>query len=185
MNRPLQTFAAAALLAGCGTDLTVDAFAPHDLPEPTSWGNGIEGYNPGGGFGTGGGGTGGGGGDDAYDGTYEGTYEVTTYLADYSVTCSCSANLTTVVDGGVIVVGFGESCTLDCGIGTQLSFDGSVASDGTADGTVEESTSFYYNIPWTGTFDGSTGSGSFSETGLSTSQGSTDVSGSFSVTAAR
>jgi len=184
MTRLIAAPAALLLLIGCGSDLTVDAFQPHQLGEPTSWGNGIEGYDPGFGGGTGGGGTGGGGGD-AYDGTYEGTYSVSTYLADYSVTCSCTAGLTMVVDGGLIVVGFGESCTLDCGIGTQLGFDGSVGDGGAASGTAEEGTSFYYNIPWSGSFDGSAGSGSFSEAGLSTSQGTTDVSGSFSVSAAR
>jgi hypothetical protein len=174
MNRLIAAPAALLLLIGCGSDLTVDAFQPHELGEPTSWGNGIEGYDPG--FG---------GGGDSYDGTYEGTYSVSTYLADFSVTCSCTAGLTMVVDGGLIVVGFGESCTLDCSIGTQLGFDGSVGADGAATGTAEESTSFYYNIPWSGSFDGSAGSGSFSEAGLSTSQGTTDVSGSFSVSAAR
>jgi hypothetical protein len=174
---------APAALAACGDAASLDAFAPHSLGAPATWGQGIDGFDPAGGLpgDTGGGG----GGTDAYDGTWQGSYSVTTYLADYSLSCSCTANLTLVVEGGDIVVGFGETCALDCGISTQLGFDGAVGGDGSASGTVDENLSFYYSVPWTGSFAATAASGSFNEAGLATSQGNTDVSGSFSVAPAR
>ena len=79
-------------------------------------------------------------------------------------------------------MGFGESCSMtDCGITSQLSFSGGVGADGTAAGTVEEDLSFFFTVPWSGTFSADQADATFSEVGLSTSQGTANVSGSFTV----
>lgn len=180
-ERWLSAVALVALAAGCGGDLSTTAFDPHTLSESAGWGQGLEGFGSTGG--TGGvdsGGTGGGGAN-PYDGTWEGTYSLTTELVDFSATCSCSAAVTLVFIDGDMQVGFGENCVLDCGINSQLSFEGGVGADGVAAGTVSEDSSFFFTVPWTGSFTADQGSGSFSEAGLSTNQGNTNVSGSFSV----
>jgi hypothetical protein len=167
-------------LAACGDAVPTTAFDAHTLPESSGWGQGLEGFGTGGTAGD----TGGTGGSSSsqFDGTWEGPYSLLVELTDYAVTCSCSADLTLVVIEGDLQVGFGESCTMtDCGITSQLAFGGSVGADGGAAGTVEEDLSFFFTVPWSGTFTAGQADASFSEVGLSTSQGTANVSGSFTV----
>lgn len=167
-------------LSACGDAVPATAFDPHTLPESSGWGQGLEG------FGTGGtpGDTGGPGGTSTsqFDGTWEGPYSLLVELTDYAVTCTCSADLTLVVIEGDVQVGFGESCAMtDCGITSQLAFSGGVGADGTAAGTVEEDLSFFFTVPWSGSFSTDQADATFSEVGLSTSQGTANVSGGFTV----
>ena len=175
---PAPLLVAATLLAACGGVPPTDAFAPHTLGTPANWGVGIDGFSTGL---PGGRDSGGPGGSPAFDGTWEGTYTVTNYLSDYGVTCEYASDLTMVIDGGDIIVGFANTSAADCGISTQPEFSGSVGTDGAASGLVDEGLSYFYSVPWTGTFTADQGDGSFAEVGLTTSQGATDVSGTFTV----
>lgn len=179
-------FAAAALvgLTACNKAPTADDFGQQQFTEFSQWGRGLEDF---GGGGVGGGGSdsgfstgGGSGGSSGFDGTWQGTYTFTANLPDRGYSCTCSAGLTLGIIEGVLQVGQGESCSMDCGINTRLTFDGSVGGSGAAAGSLTEATSFYFTSSWTGTFTEGSGTGSYTDT-VTTDQGTAEISGSFTV----
>jgi hypothetical protein len=178
---PKPLVASALILAACGKGPAADDFTAQEFGEFAQWSRGLSDFGGGGG---GGGGTdsglGTGGGSASFDGTWQGTYTFTANLPDRGYSCSCSAGVTLGIIEGVLQVGQGDSCAMDCGINTRLVFNGTVGGSGAAAGNVTESTSFYFTTPWTGTFTESSGIGSYSDT-VSTDQGTAEVSGSFTV----
>jgi hypothetical protein len=171
-------------LAGCKGTGSAAVNADITFEEFDKWGEGLESIGGGGGGGSGGGddtaGGDDGGGSADFDGTWQGTYTFTANLTDFGYSCTCSAGLTLGIVEGTLQVGQGESCAMDCGINTRLTFAGSVGGSGAGAGSVEEATSFYFSTAWTGAFDGASGTGSWSDT-VSTDQGTAEISGSFSV----
>lgn len=180
----LAAFTAVMGLAGCKGNSSAAIEAEIPFAEFSQWGEGLEGLGGGGGSGSGGGDDTSGGDDGGsssdFDGTWQGTYSFTANLTDFGYSCTCSAGLTLGIVEGTLQVGQGESCAMDCGINTRLTFAGSVGGSGAGAGSVEEATSFYFSTAWTGSFDATSGIGSWSDV-VSTDQGTAEISGNFSV----
>lgn len=170
-------------LFACGDGTGTNDFADVEFSDPNAWGRGLEDFGAGGGGGgssdTGFSGGSGGGGSTTFDGTWQGTYTFNAEL-ETGVPCTCSSDLTLGIVQGMLQVGQGGMCNMDCGINTRLTFGGNVGASGAGAGPVNEETSFYFSTSWVGTFTESSASGTFADT-VSTDQGTANVSGTFTV----
>ena len=172
-------------LASCSGGTGTSDFTAIEFSDLENWGEGLDDFGSGGGGGSGAsdsglpGGTGGGGSSN-FDGTWQGSYTFVAELTDYGYTCTGSGDLTLGIVSGTLQVGQGGQVSMDCGINSRLTFSGTVGGSGSAAGSVEEATSFYFTTNWVGTFSETSASGSFSDS-VSTDQGAAVVSGSFSV----
>jgi hypothetical protein len=173
----MQRLLLICIFTACGPNAPYSP-SGQEFDDLDDWGSGISGFNPAPAIPQD---TGGGSGG-SVDGIYTGTYSVSVNVTDTGMNCSCtSSSLTIAITGGEIQVGQGTQCAMDCGLTTTLRFRGSVDATGYAAGQLYEEDSFVYETTWTGAFIGGSGTGTFGALGMATSQGTSDISGTFTI----